>query len=179
MKIKILLTLAVSLFCIDALSRTRANTNKIRYNNNVNTGASSAFKEQIPLKPVEGCRGDCFASARESLNHDGVRVTNQIPDAERGPFLSNLGKIYGVLTTYYSPQSSRSLDIDKIRSGVTGAKKEAKEAITALASATQISADWPESAKQNLTEFKNGLADGVNPQEAEMLRQVQENCVVL
>ena len=179
MKTKILLTLSLSLFCINGLARKpKPPTPEILKPQTRGANTNPAFKTPIPLNSARGCNGNCVTAAKEALSTKGVRMLNETPFAEKGVFMLELPPVYGALVNHHN-NSKGTLSIKEAFSQAVSANKKALNGTTALAAALQKSTNnaWPQPAKDNLANFIKNLADGVNQKEAEKLKQVEKNCI--
>ena len=175
MKTKILLTLCLSLFCIDGLARVKPKPPVEPVLKPQTRGVNPAFSAPIPLNSARGCNGNCVTVAKEVLSTKGVRMLNETPFAEKGAFMVELPTLYSALVNHHN---SSALSFKEAFSQAGSASKKALNGTTALAVALQKStADaWPQPARDNLADFVKSLADGVNQKEAEKLKQVEKNC---
>lgn len=178
MKTKILLTLTLSLFCLDGLATKGRSL--VRPNKAGQVEAPTAFKE-IPLRATENCNGSCVQAAKEGLSPKGVRILNETPATpEKEDFMGILPPLYGKLMNFHNRSNlDEIISVMNVSAQHEIAMRDSQKSTTAIASAVNKSVveGWPETAKQNLQEFVTGLADGVSPLEAEKLKQVQENCI--
>lgn len=180
MKSKILMTVFLSLFCVEGLARSAVRPRPPRGIVPPNQGVS-AFKSEIRLWPSSSCSGSCVQAVRPTLSEKGVQVVNRTPTAEREFFIPLLPPIFGALAAHHAPSTRviAKTSLAEVSKKIERSKREAQEATTALATALQQSArdNWPLTAKENLTGFIQSLRDGVSLQEAEKLKEVKENCI--
>jgi len=177
MKTKTLLTLAVSLFCFEGLSRGRSVVRPAEAPQTPQT--RSAFKAEIPLNPAGSCGSSCVVAARETLTPEATRLLNETPVEDKADFMGELPRVFGALTVHHAGPGS-SLGIAGANAQLGQAKQEALGSTTALAAAIQRSFTevWSEPAKESLARFVKGIGDGVSQEEAEKLREVRENCTI-
>ena len=178
MKTKILLTVVLSLFCLEGLAfrgavRTVKPSQSVTAEPNTVVGAFPA----VPLRATEICSGTCITQAQESLPPEAITALNQTPPGvEKGVFMAQVAELSSVLTAFHSQTPANPREVHQ---QLEVATKEAQEGLTALAVATQksISNNWPESAKSNLEKFTASLIEGgIRRAEAEKLEQIKKNC---
>ena len=185
MKTKILLTLSLSLFCLDGLARGKLRVGpgqgdvlKLRQGSIATTKTHLAFKTQPELESFVGCKKTCTEIAEKFLNPKGVTALNHTPhNPKKTAFTKNLSAFYRALFEHHHYNTKRKpSSFKKVTSQVESIKKEVLNGTTALALAIQKSEGWPQTAKDNLAKFTKDLLDGVSPKEAEKLERVKRNC---
>ena len=194
MKTKILLTLFLSLFCIDGLARITTVKPKLGPGQGEVVSprtrgpgdvviSNPAFNKQPSLIPVEnkGCNQSCAIAAQSLLSTEGVNALNRTnPSTRKAVLINQIPLVYETAFNYSTGKRPLNTGIE----GVTGENSSSKKAMAldateAIAKAFYKSNKdkWPVQAKNNFTNFVDTMVAGkLTEADKKRLEKVKTNC---